>query len=87
MSSSSTYLQKEMFAMLELLRNASIVSGNSSYATAFRQDCSDKAYHILCTSIIPELVELKLIVPSEQMLNLCDVGAMYQKKVITRISK
>lgn len=79
-------MQRDFEDALQLLRNACIVSGmETCLATnAFRQTSTDKAFHLLCTSIVPDLVESNVLTATTKLKNIIDVGALHQKACIQR---
>lgn len=79
-------LQKEFLDALQMLRNACIVSGMEKCAmtNGFRQASADRAFHMMCTCIVPELVELKVLESTTALQNIIDVGALHQKVCIQR---
>jgi hypothetical protein len=70
------------FDVIELMRNAAIVSGDCYQTNAYRQRCIEKAYHEMCLDLVPRLLELGVLKPSTTLSNLVDTSALHQKHLI-----
>lgn len=73
--------------VLTLLRNGAVVAGDDKYAAAFRERCLEQAYLRLSEDVIPQMIADGCLASQDgntHLLNLMDVSAMLQKRVIVR---
>lgn len=75
-------IHKQLFELIELLRNGCIIVGDDSKTQMYRKYCLEKAYWKICIEIAPELISRNILEDNQELMNIIDISAMKQQSLI-----